>query len=524
MKLKRVMAVVLAAALTFSMAACGSKDAGTTPSTDNTQQGTTNTETPSTDAPEQQGTTNTETPTVRPNNNTSGTNDEIIIGTWWKQYYDSSATSLEADPSYTSNLDKEGQTDEQLHTNAVNRQIAQERFDNVKRIEEKYGVKFYWENLTFGGVTDSINTSILAGAPDCDLYWVNAVMGIPAQMNGLAIDLKTVLPADHDLFTDQKIMSYFDLGDGKACLIAKTAAEKVVEDTMPLGFNVQMLEDNNLEDPRVLWERGEWTWDKFIEYCQTLTQDTDGDGQIDQYGYIGYDNDTFQELLLSNGATIAQGATEGMSSPEVAEVLQLMYDMYNTYNVCYPYDSAEGASPWESMRKNYREGTTAFFPMACWINNDGNDYTVGYDNLQFDIAYCRWPVGPSGDKETNAGFNDIPNACLMIPAGVQEPEKVFNVIYDFWNFTGDVDKTIELRDDRAALDWWYVSTAKDPELQVANYNVMYECGSKTVTDLYGSLGISYDLVSIINGTMTPAQFQETYKQQVQDALDMYLGN
>ena len=110
---------------------------------------------------------------------------------------------------------------------------------------------------------------------------VESGMAIPAQMNGLAIDLKTVLPADHDLFTTQKIVTYFDLGDGKACIFSPVKAENVVAANYPLGFNKQMLEDNNLEDPRALWERGEWTWDKFIEYCQVLTQDTDGDGQND---------------------------------------------------------------------------------------------------------------------------------------------------------------------------------------------------------------------------------------------------
>lgn len=30
--------------------------------------------------------------------------------------------------------------------------------------------------------------------------------------------------------------------------------------------------------------QGEWTWDKFLEYCDILTQDTDGDGTIDQWG------------------------------------------------------------------------------------------------------------------------------------------------------------------------------------------------------------------------------------------------
>ena len=31
-------------------------------------------------------------------------------------------------------------------------------------------------------------------------------------------------------------------------------------------------------------------------------------------------------------------------------------------------------------------------------------------------------------------------------------------------------------------------------------------------------GIEYDLESLINGTVTAAQFQETYKQQIQDRL------
>lgn len=513
MKFRKVMAVVLAAALTFSMAACGGDNTGATP-----------TQAPS--AGESQQTGGDAGTTVKPNNNTGATNNEIIIGTWWKQYYDSSATGLDTDPSYEANLDAPDDTEEQLKTNAFNREIAQHRLDNVKRIEQKYGVTFYWENLTFEGVTDSINTSVLAGAPDCDLYFVDATMAIPAQMNGLAIDLKTILPADHDLFTEQKIATYYDLGDGKACLFTKVAAENSVADTYPLGFNLQMLEDNNLEDPRALWERGEWTWDKFIEYCQVLTQDTDGDGQNDQFGFCGFSKDVFQQLMMSNGANIAQGNKETLSSPETAECLQMLYDMYNTYNVCYPYDMGEGATPWDTMRRAYREGTVAFWPIACWINDDGKDYTDGYDNLQFDTVYCRWPVGPSGNKDTNPGKNLLPNGCLLVPAGCQEPEKVFNVMYDFWNFTGDVETTIKYRDDKAALSWWYTTTARkgNEQLQDENFAVMVECGSKTTTDLWDSVGIEMDWNGLIAGTITPAQMQETYKQQYQDALDSYLGN
>ena len=265
--LKKFLALGLAVCMTLSVAACGK-----TGSNDGNGGSSNNGSTP------------------------SGHNSEITIGTWRVQYYDSSQSKVEDDPSYAANVDAEGDDDAKKEEKAFNRGIAEKKLANVKKIEEKYDVKFYWTNLTYNGVKESINNSILAGTPDCDIYLVEPGFGIPAQYNGLAIDLKTILPEDHDIFTTQKVASYLDLGDGKACLIKQQAAEQQVADTYPLAFNVQMLEENNLEDPRDLWERGEWTWDKFNEYMKVLTQDTDGDGQTDQYGYCGYENETFEQL------------------------------------------------------------------------------------------------------------------------------------------------------------------------------------------------------------------------------------
>ena len=514
MKLRKVLAVMLAAAMTFSMAACGGGD-----TTANPTQAPVNNE-------GNAGTDNKDNQPSTPSKNNE-VNSDISIGSWWVQYYDSYNVDdgdMMVNPDWESAQEAPDDTEAKKTEKAHNRQIAQYKWDNVTKIEQKYGVEFHWDNLTYEGVQDSINTSILAGAPDCDVYLINAGMAIPAQVNGLAIDLKTILPADHDIFTTKKIAQYFDLGDGKACIFGPVKAENVVANTYPLGFNIQMLEDNGLEDPRVLWERGEWTWDKFIEYCQTLTQDTDGDGQNDQFGYCGYMNETFEQLMMSNGASIAQGNTEQLSSAETGEAIQMMYDMYNTYNICYPYDMEGNDS--DSMRIQYCEGNVGFFPIAVWIANGQGNYSPANPekNLTWDTAYVRWPVGPSGNKDTNPGENVLPDGDFIIPAGVAEPEKVFNVMYDLWNFAGDVDTTVQYRDAKFALNWWYTENAFETELQDANFAVMYDAGSKTTTDLWNTLGVGYDIKALISGTMTPAQFQETYKQQVQDGLDNYFGN
>lgn len=440
----------------------------------------------------------------------------INIGSWWVQPYDSDDAIEDAD-DYNTNQPAEGDDEATLDLKAFNIAIAEDKFANVTTLENKYNIKFYWQNLTYTGVQESINTSILAGSPDCDIYLVDTGMAIPAQVNNLALDLKTVLPADADILSDKIIMTYMDLGDGKASIIKRVEAQSLVEATYPLAFNKQMLDENGLENPCDLWERGEWTWDKFNEYCQILTQDTDGDGQIDQYGYCGYEFETFEQLMMANGANIASGKEQTLTSNAVGEALQQMYDMYNTLNVCYPYDF--DGDPSNSMRNQYTQGNIGFFPIAAWIASGNNDYDYGDTTgtiLPFETVYVRWPVGPSGNKDTNAGKNDTNGEFYIIPNGVKDPELVYNFLYDYWNwFDGDTAR----RDDKRALNWWYGVTARSEELQNHNFDVMADCGAHSTLDLWNSLKVGWDLQSLIKGETTPAQFQETYKNEMQAALD-----
>lgn len=475
--LKKILAIVLALVMVLSLAACGGETTpkGTEPKDDNPQS------------------TNPPAP--------SGEKRKITIGTWWDFHYDSTHESPEDDPSYVGSV------------------ADQMRFDLVKLVEEKYNVEFQYVNLTYTGIKESINTSILAGTPECDVYLCDLTMGIPAALNGLAVDLKTVLPADADVLSDQKIMNYLDLGDGKVCLMKQVKGENVVEATYPLAFNVKMLADNNLEDPRELYKRGEWTWDKFVEYCQVLTQDTDGDGVNDQFGFTGFKEDVVSQLLMSNGASIASGTTEGLSSSATGEALQFYADLYNTHNVCAPYPAEDNG---DVTRYQYRDGNIGFWPGAAWIAAANADYdwdgSVG-STLEFQTAFVHWPVGPSGNAETNK-CKTTAGSFWFIPNGVKDPELVYNVFEDISNWYRD---DVSIRDDKETMWWWYATTASDPDLQEENFQTMFDIGSREQFDVYQSLGVNWDLESLIFGNMTAAQFQETYRQEFQAAIDAYFG-
>ncbi len=460
---------------------------------------------------------------------TTDAHRDITIGSWWRQYYASGDTMEDSidwvNAQFAADDSAELQAEKEW-----NQGIAQHRFDNVAFLEDKYNCSFTWVNLTYTGTKESLQTSTLAGTPDCDIYQVDTPVAVPAQTNGLLLDLKTVLPADHDLFTDQRVLSYLDLGDGKACIIKYQGG---LSNTYPLGFNVQMLEQEGLEDPRELYARGEWTWDKFIEYCQKLTQDTDGDGQTDQYGFCGYLCDTFAQLLFSNGAAVAGSTTQTLTSAETGEVLQFLNDMYNTYKICYPYDyeytsdgNITGSNPSDSMRDQYNQGNIAFFPIAVWKQNANGNYPMdgSQGNLTWDTAYVQWPVGPSGDQATNPGVNSADGNWFVIPVNVDQPALVANFLYDLYGWWQE-DYDSNPIDDPKANNWWYKETAKDEALREANYAVQNDCLSRPGLELWESLAVpDMSLERLIDGTYTPASFQETFAQPVQDALDATFGN
>ena len=141
-----------------------------------------------------------------------GEKRNIVIGLWWDRYYDSTSKALEDNPSY------QGLESDQL------------MFDVVKKVEEKYNVTIEYVNMTYVGLRESVNTSILAGTPECDIYLVDTSIGIPAAMNGYCIDLKSILPEGSDIFGGKAVMNYLDLGDGGAYLMKPVAAQSLVEE------------------------------------------------------------------------------------------------------------------------------------------------------------------------------------------------------------------------------------------------------------------------------------------------------
>ena len=489
-KFKKLTALALTATMALSMAACGSGSDGTTAS------GSGDTSAPSASTEASTGGSESKTPKHE------GSEPRTIkIGTWFDIYYDSTNTDVFDDPSYNG--------DDEFSVKS-----SQMELDKLHQVEEKYNIKLEFVNLTYEGITESINTSVLSGKPDCDIYMVNSELGIPAIANGYAIKLEDVLPADADVLTTQNYLKGVKLqGIDGTYFMLQELGEGVPAGTYPLAFNKQMLEDAGLEDPNALYARGEWTWDKWREYLLKLTQDKDGDGVTDVYGFGTRYDFLLDGLNFSNGTTMMNGKQENLSSKEVGETLDFINKLYNVDHVARPWNEED----FNDNQNAFQTGQVACWVTAQWISSGYIDLETGVSSLGFDEIWCPWPIGPSGNKDTNSSKNQSGSNFFILPTGVEDPYLVYCVLEEYSDWYGD---DFSLRD--YVNDWWHtcadMKAWKDSQV-TTNYQITYDMGTKTTIDLWNGLGVDYQFPLLLKGEMTPAQFQETNKQLLQTAMD-----
>jgi multiple sugar transport system substrate-binding protein len=479
---KKLFAVMLAMAMMVSLAACGNKKAAETDVKATPTLGADTAQ--ATQAPEA-------TPTSIPEQYEAFDfgGRTIKVGVWWDYYYTSDHKDISEDPK----LD--------------NAETAQMKLDNVRRIEEKYNCKIQYVNLTWNGVINSINTSIAAGTPECDIYMTDLQFGIPAALNGLCMDLKSVALENNDLFGKQTVVKPLETEAFDGTYFFKPAELPI--SGIFLGYNATMIKDLGLEDPQELYEKGEWTWDKFAEMAKAGNQDTDNDGTTDIYGYGGIFTDMVNGLVMNNGGQIAAGATQTLDSAPVVEALEFMNRLYNKDNSARTWN----VDSWDDNLLAWSDGKVMFWNAQAWsLRQEIDDAIKAGAELPFEYHVVPYPTGPSGD---GTPYSPASGSYYMIPVGTQEPGKVLQIFEEYLNwYAGDT----ELRDDPT---WFESCFQSDKDVELA-----FECGRNLKFDMWGSLTPYYDFGATVffpiavDKTQTVAQAVESAKPSLQNALDI----
>jgi hypothetical protein len=295
-------------------------------------------------------------------------------------------------------------------------------------------------------------------------------------------------------------------------------SRRVATDGSFLGVNLDIIRAEGLENPAELYDRGEWTVEKFIEIARLATRDTDGDGNIDQYGMSGHSNEIVMNLIAANdGVMVTEDLKYGFGEPKTMRAIEYAYQIFNT-DKSWNYDPNSGAEFWDWNRNTYafQEGRSCFFTAYVWLLPDLSERT-------FDYTAVPYPKGP--DNKGNSMYFSAFIQGVGIPRGVQNPDDVFTVWYELGKWFGT---DFELKDEDDMI-WPYskFNTARDAEriMDALTIGRKIDIGDAVFVDGRGYTWVIGDFnLAFFRDEATPAQIVESNRQNHQDMLDQMFGS
>lgn len=204
---------------------------------------------------------------------------------------------------------------------------------------------------------------------------------------------------------------------------------------MAVVYRKDLFEEKNLSIPE--------TWDEFVEVAQALTEDLDGDGTIDRYGFVapGTRNDSaasrFNAMLMTFGADTVREENgtfvTDIGTDKFEEAMKFFIDCATTY----------GITPPGFVETGYPEASQmiAADQAAMIISASNVMGAVLSNNPDMDGKLGSFPLPHSNDTEYRTVFGTL---GMSISSTSEHPE----VAADFLKF---------LTNDKNSLEWNAVS-------------------------------------------------------------------
>jgi len=384
-------------------------------------------------------------------------------------------------------------------------------WENNRRIAEKYNVNMEFMRVPWGDHQDLFITSVMANDPAYDIFGMDNQYALASTSKGFVLSFDDYMPEDADIVNEQK----YTLNGGS--LMGKEYFfdfKRPFYDAPILGVNLDIIEAIGAENPVDIYDRGEWTWDAFLEICKLATRDIDGDGEIDQWGYGGAVQFNAQCLIASNSGAImdTETVTQRLDSPNTMEALQFLGELYTVHKVAYSTFAStttyDDNHDYNGNIRQFLKGDVCFFTHVAWLLPNGED------RLPYNFTVVPHPKGPSSVDDCTY-LRGIGGNC--IPKGVKDPTVVYQIFEEMQYWWGDdyslaeegiTDYAFQKYYD---IDDWYRSRYNDENngrLDLVNTIELAE--------------ISAVAVPIIRGEMTVSQSVEANKGSIEYKVRMGL--
>ena len=293
-------------------------------------------------------------------------------------------------------------------------------FERTGRLEAQYDIKFV--NDTSGDVTGDYQKTYMAGQQDWDVLIAGFSAVLGQTNNGYTADLSTIPYIDFAKpWWDTNVANSMKI---KNSVFSAIGAMNTWTDshTYAVVFNKELARDFGV-DAYQLVRDNQWNLDTFAAILEQVTNDADGNGEMDhndRYGAVGENND-FQFHVLGCDVFVIGHDEEGLP------VLNLDEHLFNAADkVCRIMNSgnyliAERLTGkvddvWgNGLRYNFRSGNSLFYV-------GGIEQLLIFRDLDTDIGLLPFPKYDEAQAEYRHTFSPYWSSTIFLPGNTETAE------------------------------------------------------------------------------------------------------
>ncbi|MGN0601958.1 MAG: extracellular solute-binding protein [Oscillospiraceae bacterium] len=278
----------------------------------------------------------------------------------------------------------------------------------LELFQSVYGGKINYKATTWENRYNDLATGVMSGngpdffpADDMDTFPRGAIKN---QFD----PIDDYIDYDSDLWKSSKEQAdAFEFNGKHYICVIKTVP------TYACIYNKTTIEDNGLEDPAELFEKGEWDWDVFEEMCKDFTNEDE-----DMYGLDGYwYNKAISESCGVPMITLKDGQlVENMSDPQIEKVQTRMYELQKN-NVVFPRcDNDWNTRGSGANGEGLGSGLTLFIPIGLYAIEDTPEKTKNFGNIEEgEVMFVPMPKDPDSDTYYISAKVNGYNLCHNAP-------------------------------------------------------------------------------------------------------------
>lgn len=351
-----------------------------------------------------------------------------------------------------------------------------------------------------------VQTQLAAPGTGADMYWMD--------QNNMALKAEGVFMDLSECLADSAPETAGDLSDYYPGILAVNEYEGGVyglpwiAQPVVTYYNRALFDEAGLEYPSP-----DWTWDDFMEYATTLTQDTDGDGTTDQWGFINNGwPPPYIFIWQAGGELISDDFTSvPIDSPEFLEGFEFYLNTaYNPEVSPSPEIIAE-----QGFGEMFKAGDIAMFMGGA---ADDLDRVEGVD-----VGVVRVPANPETGLHTTFAWNASTVINASSPLAQENPQLLCDALVAITEGIHNW-KIVSPRISQATVEHL---VSAEPRKEASAEAIVEAAGDMRALPIFGNYA-EFDSIfwsefwgPLINDEtdLTPAELAEEVRPELEDTLE-----